>query len=53
MKIGQRVKIKPIEALGRIVAIIQCEYGTKIEVRYFWDGIPHQETFFEDELEEQ
>lgn len=52
MKIGDYVFIYPIQVQGRIVAIIKCEYGTKYEVRYFWEGHPVQEWFFIDEIGE-
>lgn len=51
MKYGDKVIITQLNAKGRIVAIIISEYGTRYEVRYFWEGRPLQEFFFEDELE--
>ena len=51
MKYGEKVKIKQLNADGRIIAIIISEYGKRYEVRYFWEGSAHNEMFFEDELE--
>lgn len=51
MKFGDTVKISQLNAIGRIVAIVISEYGTRYEVRYFWEGRPEQTFFFEDELE--
>ena len=48
---GTKVIIKNLNAYGRIVAIVISEYGTRYEVRYFWEGRPEQAFFFEDELE--
>ena len=53
MKYGDTVIIKPLNANGRIVAVVISEYGTRYEVRYFWDGRAEQQFFFEDELEEE
>ena len=52
MKLGDTVNVLQLGAVGRIVAIVISEYGTRYEVRYFWDGHPEQTFFFEDELEE-
>ena len=51
MKLGDKVKVSQLSAIGRIVAIVISEYGTRYEVRYFWEGRPEQTFFFEDELE--
>ena len=51
MKLGDTVNVLQLGAVGRIVAIVISEYGTRYEVRYFWDGRPEQTFFFEDELE--
>lgn len=48
---GTNVIIKSLGAYGRIVAIVISEYGTRYEVRYFWEGRPDQAFFFDDELE--
>ena len=51
MKLGDKVKVPQLGAIGRIMAIVISEYGTRYEVRYFWEGRPEQTLFFEDELE--
>lgn len=51
MKVGDKVKVSQLSVIGRIVAIVISEYGTRYEVRYFWEGHPEQMFFFEDELE--
>lgn len=48
---GSNVTIKNLGIYGRIVAIVISEYGTRYEVRYFWEGRPEQAFFFDDELE--
>lgn len=50
-KLGERVKITELEAIGRIKSIWIGDRGVRWEVRYFHNGKAEEIYFYEDEIE--
>ncbi len=51
MNIFDRVKIKPLECEGRVMAFYEDSSGEQIKVRYFFNGTEHNVYFLPDEIE--
>lgn len=49
--IRDKVTIKEIQQIGRVKSIWYVTRGIEYEVRYFYEGKPLSEYFFEDELD--
>jgi|WetSurMetagenome_2_1015567.scaffolds.fasta_scaffold440997_2 hypothetical protein len=49
--LNDKVRILPIERVGRVVAIWWGDVGTQFQVRYFDNASPQIVYFFPDELE--
>jgi len=49
--IKDRVKIIPLESIGRVLAVYISETGIQYSVRYFYNGEAKTVYFFRDELE--
>ena len=49
--LGDKIKIRELTTMGRIISIWIVTTGVQYEVRYFMDGKAQKEYFYEDELE--
>ena len=51
MKLGDNVRVLPLEVRGRVVALFTDSEGDQIRVRFLWEGDTRYTYFYPEELE--